>query len=129
MLVAFVMIPFDRRGLDCAVHPSDLAIGPWMIGFGQSVFNLICFADHVEAHRPGICVVSVSGQVCNLDTVVGNNVVKFVGNGFQKVLKERPFCFAIYSVGKFRKGELAGAIEARDRCIVALTACVVVALP
>ncbi len=70
LIVAVIVIPFDRRVLDHAVHSFDLTIGPWMVWFGQPVFNLICRADHVEAHGPRIDCVPVAGLVCKLDAVV-----------------------------------------------------------
>ena len=54
LLVAVVMEPFDRRVLDGAVHPLDLAVGPWVVGLGQPVLNAVRLADYVEAHRPGV---------------------------------------------------------------------------
>lgn len=35
-----VVEAFDRRILDGAVHPLDLAIGPWMAWFGQSMLDI-----------------------------------------------------------------------------------------
>ncbi len=84
LLVVVVVVTFGRRILDGAVHPLDLAIGPRMVRFGQSVFDLICFADHVEAHGPRIDCVSVSGLICELDAIVRENGVDFVRNGFQQ---------------------------------------------
>ena len=50
-------------------------------------------------------------MVCKLDTVIRKNGVDFVGNGFQRVLKKIPCCFAIRFVDKLRNCELAGAVD------------------
>ena len=67
LIVAVVVMLFDRRILNGAVHSFDLTIGPWRVRCGQPVFNLICRADHVEAHGPRIDCVPVAGLVCKLD--------------------------------------------------------------
>ena len=85
LVVAVVMEAFDvRRGndppdrflfrftlLDRAVHPLDLAIGPWMVGLGQPVLDPVCIADHVEAHRTGVDGIPVPRLLCELNAVIG----------------------------------------------------------
>ena len=41
LIVAVVVIPFDRGVLDGAVHPLDLATGPRMVGLGQAMLDPI----------------------------------------------------------------------------------------
>lgn len=31
----------DCRILDRSIHPFDLAVGPWVVGFGQTVIDLV----------------------------------------------------------------------------------------
>lgn len=69
LIVAAIVIPLDRCVLDHAVHSFDLTVCPWVIWFGQPVFNPIGRANHVEAHRPGIGSIPVSGPLCELGAV------------------------------------------------------------
>ena len=109
LFVVVVVIPFDCRILDGAVHPLNLTVGPWMVRFCQSVFNLIRRTDHVERHRPRIGF--VSGLFRELDAIVSEDGVDFVWNGFQQVFKELPRCFAISLLNQLSHGELADAIN------------------
>ena len=34
LIVIFIMIPFHGSLLDCAVHPLDLSVRPWMVWLG-----------------------------------------------------------------------------------------------
>jgi len=52
LIMLVIVIPLDCCVLDRAVHPLNLAIGPWMVGLGQPVLNPVGIADHVEPHRP-----------------------------------------------------------------------------
>ena len=49
LVVAVVVVAFDSRFFEGAVHPLYLAIGPWMVGLGQSVFDVVLEADLIEA--------------------------------------------------------------------------------
>jgi len=69
LIVAIVMEPFDRRVLDGAVDPFDLAVGPWVVGLGQAVLDPVCFADHVETHWPGRDGVAFPRFLGELDSV------------------------------------------------------------
>ena len=57
--------PFIRS----SVHPFNLTIGPGMVGFRQTMFDPVGFADHVEAHgtRPGR--IAITGLVSELDPI------------------------------------------------------------
>ena len=77
--MAVVMEALDGRVLDRAVHPFDLAIGPWMVGFGQPVLDPVGLADHVKAHRPGVNGLPVPRLLCELDAIVGENGMDLVG--------------------------------------------------
>ena len=50
--VAVVVKAFHRGVLDGAVHALDLAIGPWMVRFGQPVLDPVRLTDHIEPHGP-----------------------------------------------------------------------------
>jgi hypothetical protein len=60
LIMAVIVVAFYGGILDRAVHSLDLAICPWMVGFGQSMFNPVHLADHVEAHLSGIDGITVS---------------------------------------------------------------------
>ena len=64
-----VVEPFDGRIFDCPVHAFDLAVGPGVVRLGQPVLDGVGFADHVEAHRPGIDGVPVSGLLGEFDAI------------------------------------------------------------
>jgi hypothetical protein len=50
-----------------------------MIGLRQSVFDAICLANHVEAHRAGVDGVPVPRLLCELDSVVREDGVDLKG--------------------------------------------------
>ena len=66
LIVRFVGEWFHRRVLDRSVHTLDLAVHPRVLGLGQPVLDPVGFADHVEAHRPGIDRVPVPGLFSEL---------------------------------------------------------------
>lgn len=54
LIMGVVVEAFDSCVLDCPVHPLNLPIGPRVVGVREAVLNSVRFADHVEAHGPGI---------------------------------------------------------------------------
>ena len=44
LVVAAVVIAFDGRFFDDAVHALHLAVGRWMVGLGQVVFDVVLVA-------------------------------------------------------------------------------------
>ena len=111
LLVALVVVTFHRRLFDSAVHALNLSIGPRMVRFGQAMFDIVGFANHVEPHRPRIDGIPVSRLFCKLDAVVCQDRVDLVRHGFQKELKEFPGCLAISLLNQLCDGELAGAVN------------------
>jgi hypothetical protein len=87
LIIAVIVVAFYGGILDRAVHSLDLAICPWMIGFGQSMFYPVRLADHVEAHLSGIDGIAVSALLCELDAIIRQDGVDFVGHSFQHELK------------------------------------------
>lgn len=47
-VVAFVVIPANRRFFQRAVHTFDLAVGPGMEGLGQSMLNVLLSTGQFE---------------------------------------------------------------------------------
>jgi hypothetical protein len=50
LVVALVVEAFDGGLLDGPVHPLDLAVGSWVVRFGEPVLDVVGRADHVETH-------------------------------------------------------------------------------
>ena len=82
--MAFVMEAFDGRFLDRAVHPLDLTVSPGMVRLGEPMLDIVCLADHVEAHlaRPGD--VAIAGLLGELDAIMGQDSVDAVGTALSK---------------------------------------------
>ena len=112
--MALVVEAFDGRVLDGAVHPLDLAVGPRMVRLGEPVLDVVCLADHVEAHltRPG--GVAVARLLCELDAVVGQDRVNAVRHGFQQVFEELPRRAPVSLVDQSGNRELARAVDADE---------------
>ena len=118
--MAVVMKPFDRRVLDGAVHPFDLAVGPWMVGLGQPVLDAVGLADHVEAHWPGVDAVSVLGLLRELDSVVGQDGVDLIGHSLEHVLQELPSRLSVSRVNELGDSELGRPVDANEQVELAL---------
>jgi hypothetical protein len=85
-----VMVAFDRCLLQGAIHAFDLAVDPRVVRLGQPVLDAIGIVKHVEhvgtpmSGRPD----TVLRQIGELDAVIGEHRVDFIGNGFDKGLEE-----------------------------------------
>ena len=53
LVVALVVVAFDRRVLEGSVHPLDLPIGPRVVGLCQSMLDAVFIADAIE-HVPAV---------------------------------------------------------------------------
>lgn len=86
LCVIVVVVALDGGVFNGAVHPLDLAIGPGMFDFGQPVLNAILPAPHVEhvRHVARCWSIGVAGREGELDAVVGQNGVDFIGNGLDQ---------------------------------------------
>ena len=73
LVVTIVMVAFDGGVLDGAVHPLDLAIGPWVVRLCQSVLDAVLAADLVEAMDPVARgpSITIAREVGELDSIVG----------------------------------------------------------
>ena len=95
--VRAVMVALDGRLLEGSVHPLDLTIGPRMVGFGQPMLDAVGMAKPVEhmdaptSRGPE----PVLRQVRELDAVIGQHGVDFVGDGFDQGIEEVGSCPAI----------------------------------
>ena len=81
--MAVVVIALDGGFLDGAVHALDLTVRPRMFDFGQPVLDPVLATAHVEhvRHVSGRGTVGVTRREGELDAIVGENGVDFVGNG------------------------------------------------
>lgn len=111
LIVVFVVEPFHGRFLDRPVHPLHLAIGPRMVGLGESVLDAVRLADHVEAHWPGVDGVPVPQLLCELNAIVGKNRVDLVGYGFEHVLQELPGCLSVRCRNQLGDSELGRPVD------------------
>jgi hypothetical protein len=60
---------FDGSVLDRAVHPLDLPVAPGMIQLGEPMFDVICLADHVEAHLARESGVAIARLLRELEAI------------------------------------------------------------
>jgi len=106
LVAALLMEAFDGRLLDGAVHPLDLFVGPRVVRLCEPVLNVVCLADHVEAHltRPG--GVPVAGLLGELDAIVREDGVDAIRHGLQQVFKELPRRSPVGLVGQLRTANL-----------------------
>lgn len=70
LVVAIVVIPLHRRVFDGSVHSFDLPIGPRMGWICKSMFYVVGLADEIETHLAECHNVAVLWLLCELDTVV-----------------------------------------------------------
>ncbi len=79
---------FDRCFLDRPDHSFGLAVGPWMIRFGEAMLDAIAMAgapdEDVADPRLRDALITVN----ELDAIVGQNGVDPVGHGPDQNLEE-----------------------------------------
>jgi hypothetical protein len=125
LIVGFVVEAFYSRVLDRSVHSLDLTIGPRVVGLGQAVLDPVGFADHVEAHWPGIDRVPVPRLLGELDAPrhclsdqwrssgsISENGVDLIGYGFEHMLKELPGRLSVSGCNELSDGELGRSVNA-----------------
>jgi hypothetical protein len=111
------MIAFNGRLLQRAIHALDLSIGREMIGLGQAMLDAVFSAAHVE-HMGHVCrrrTVAVLRQIGELDPVIGQDSVDFLGDRFNQGLQESgrgpPIGFA-FELGE---SELGRAVDRHEK--------------
>ena len=120
LVVVVVVEAFDGRLLDRSVHSFNLTIGPRVVWFRQAVLNLVGLTDHVEPHLPRICCVPVSGLLCELDAVIGEDRVDAVRHSLKQMFKELPRGLAIRLFHELGDGKPAAPINAHKEVELAL---------
>ena len=91
-----------------------------MVGLGEAVLDPVRFADHVEAHLPGIGGVTVAGLLGELDAVVRQDRVDAVGHGVEEQLQELPSGLSVCLLNQLRHGELARSVNGDEEIELAL---------
>lgn len=77
------MKALDSGFLDGTVHPLDLAVRPRVPDFGEAVLDAVLPAAHVEhmRHIAGSRAIGIARRKGELNTIVGENGMDFVGDG------------------------------------------------
>ena len=112
LIMAVMMVALYGGLFDRAVHPLNLAVGPWMVGFRQTMLDPVGLTDHVEAHWPRINGVPVAGLLGELNAIIGENGMDLTGHGFEHIPEQLPSGAPVSLIDELRHGELAGAINA-----------------
>lgn len=115
------MEAFDGCFLDRPVHPFYLTIGPGMVGFRQTMFDLVSFADHVEAHGARPRRIAVAGLFSKLDPIVGQDGVDPVRDDAQEMFEEFPGRLPIGFLNQLCDSELAGPIDGDEEIQLAFS--------
>ena len=111
--MALVMVAFDGGIFDRPVHTFHLAIGPGMLDLGAAVLNPVFVAAYVEhmGDVRGGRAVSVARRKRELDPVVRQHGVDFVGNRCDQRDQEGGGSAPVRVAHKLDEGELAGAVD------------------
>ena len=115
LVVGFVVIALDGRLFEGSVHSLDLTICPWMVWFGQAMFDSVTPARAIKRMATQHCglTFAVLRQIGKLDAVVGQHDIDLVGDGFDPLVEERNGCCG---VGLFlSSGEVLGHDRATPR--------------
>src|SRR5215475_9717430 len=122
LVMGFVVEALDGRILDGAVHPLDLAIGPGVLGLGQTMIDVVASARHLEGGSPEwLAALKHAFDIGDRPTfalgigevgpVVGEDGVDLVGDRFDEMQQEvsrNPPCGLLMQLGE---GELRGPID------------------
>lgn len=99
LLVGLVVEAFDCRIFDGAVHALDLPVGPRGLGLGETMIDVVLRAGEFEGVREENLVPiklgfdlgrspAVAAGLGEVRTIVGQDGVDFIGNGFDKGSEE-----------------------------------------
>lgn len=115
--MAVVVVTLHGGFLDGSVHALDLAVGPGVIGFGQTMFDSTAKTDAVEGMTTEASRWSsaVPGQVGELNTVVGQHGVDAIGNGRNQRFQKRGSSAHVCAFDQFNKGELRGTVDSHEQ--------------
>ena len=92
LVMGLVVVPLDGCLLQGPVHPLDLSVGPWVLGFGEPVIDVVLGTGVLEGMRPDwlpafqglldeLCSGSCVAGRGEVDAVIGQDGVHLVGHG------------------------------------------------
>ena len=90
LVVGLVMVAAHGCFFEGAIHALNLAVGPGMVRFGEPVLDAVFPAAHIE-HMGGVprgWAIGISWRERELNAVIGENGVDFVGDRFDKGCQE-----------------------------------------
>ncbi|GAP24886.1 hypothetical protein GLF_1768 [Gluconobacter frateurii NBRC 101659] len=112
--MAVVMEAFDGCFLDCPVHPLNLTVRPGMIGFRQTMFDPLGFANHVKAHWTRPRRIAITRLLGELDAVIGQNGMNPIRDHTQEMFEEFPGCLPIGFPDELCDSEFACPIDGNE---------------
>ncbi|GLQ59624.1 hypothetical protein GCM10010937_14270 [Gluconobacter japonicus] len=104
----------DGCFLDRPVHPFNPTIGPGGVGFCQTVFNSVGFADHVEAYWTRPRRIAIAGLFSELDSIVGQDGVDPVRDDAQEMFEEFSGRLPIGFPDQLCDSEFAGSVDSNE---------------
>ena len=111
LIVAVVVIAADSRFFERSIHAFDLAVGPWVIDLGQPVFNGRLAAG---ALKDMLKRVVVALSIDELNTVISEDGVNFIGDGIDQVSQE-PSCHQFPSlIVELSEGEFGCPVHGHE---------------
>ena len=131
LVMAVVVVAFDRRVLDGSVHPLNLTIGPWMPRFGQAVVHIVLGTGILKGMGPEDLASlhrfldqrdrrsSVAGRG-EVDAMVSQDRVHVVRHGLDQRAQEVAGDPGRHLLVQFHEGKLAGAVNRNQQLEPAL---------
>ena len=108
LFMCAVVVALEGGLFDGSVHAFHLAVGPGMIDFSESVFNVMFLANTVkEAHRCRFILFAVG----KLSAVIGQEGVYLVRQGRNDISQELYRGHLLFIRVSFGIGQLAGAVN------------------
>ncbi|KXV23892.1 hypothetical protein AD936_20870 [Gluconobacter japonicus] len=115
------MEAFDGCFLDHPVHPLNLTVRPGMIGFRQTMFDPVGFANHVKAHWTRPRRIAITRLLGELDAVIGQNGMNPIRDHTQEMFEEFPGCLPIGFPDQLCDSEFACPVDGNEKVQLALS--------
>ena len=116
LIVGLVMIAAHGCFFQGAVHALDLAVGPGMVRFGEPVLDSVFPAAYIE-HVGGVTrgwAIGVPWREGELNAVIGEHGMDFVGDRFDEGCQEGRRGHAICFFSELGEGEFAGPVDGHE---------------
>ena len=131
LVVRFVVEALDGRVLDGAVHPFDLAIGPWVLRLGRAMIDIVARACKLECVRSEQFAISdclSNHRHCRapctrcgeMDAIVGERCMDLVGNRGDQAMQKVTGGGSLGRLVQLDEGELAGSVDRNEHIQLAL---------